>query len=122
MQMTALENMSVHQRNVQIHADSFVYIYKYIYSTGCFALFLAPISASGLQGSQHLARRLKYARGSRQTRSVSNVERERERERKDMVQAPLSARKLLDALGARVHSRFAALDGQEMLFEAFRVQ
>ena len=39
-----------------------------------------------------------------------------------MVQAPLSARKLLDALGARVHSRFVALDGQEMLFDAFRVQ
>ena len=26
MQMTALENMSVHQRNVQIHADSLVYM------------------------------------------------------------------------------------------------
>ena len=53
---------SVHHHNVQVHAYSHVYNVDIDITHISPAFFVGPITASGPQGSQHQAHRIKYIR------------------------------------------------------------
>ena len=83
----------VNIHNVHLHL-------KNIKHTYLFALFVVPTTGSGLPGSQHLTHGIKYVR------EVGKLDPQPgEIGSEEWVLEPSSARKLLDALRSRVHSR-----------------